>query len=78
MTPEFFLKIINLGAGEFVKIALLLIIFLYAVFAAVVTRQVQLMNKVINQVKFSDGLMFLALLHFLAAVVLFFIVLITL
>lgn len=78
MTLDFFLKFIDLGVGGLIKISLLAILFLYVAFAAVIVRQIQLMNKVINQANFSSALMFISLIHFLVAVALFFLTLIIL
>lgn len=72
MSPD---QIIGLFQTDFVplliKLFLLLLIFLYGIFAAVVLRQVQLMNKVVTEVSFSPVLFSIALLHFGAVVVLF-------
>lgn len=72
MTPD---QLVNLFQSDLVslliKLFILLAIFLYGIFAAVVLRQVQLMNKVVTEVSFSPVLFTIALLHFLALVVLF-------
>lgn len=72
MTPD---QIVQFFTGNFVvlatKLFLLVLIFLYAIFAAVVVRQVQLMNKVITEVGFSPVLFTIAVLHLAAVVILF-------
>lgn len=57
--------------GLIVKLFLLLFIFLYGIFAAIVMRQVQLMNRVVTEVGFSPLLFTVALVHFGAVVGLF-------
>lgn len=72
MTPD---DLITLFTGELVplvgKLFLLVIIFLYGIFAAVVLRQIQLMNKVVTEVNFSAVLFTIALLHLGALLVIF-------
>lgn len=69
MSPD---QILSFFTGNFValltKLILLIIIFLYGIFAAVVLRQVQLMNKVVTEVGFSPVLFTVAILHFIAVV----------
>lgn len=68
-------QILTLFTGNFIllitKLILLIIIFLYGIFAAVVLRQVQLMNKVVTEVGFSPVLLTIAVLHFIAVVIVF-------
>lgn len=78
MTPDTLASFINTGITPLIKIILLLLILLYGVFAAVVARQVQLMNKVVNQVNFSATLFLIVLIHLLAVVFLFFLTLVIL
>lgn len=54
-----------------IKVFLLIIIFLYGIFAAVVLRQIQLMNKIVTEVGFSTLLTSVAVLHFTAVVIVF-------
>lgn len=68
--------IISGGLAPLVKILMLSVIFLYGVFAAVVVRQVQLMNEVVHQVKFSTIILGLALVHLGVTIFLFVIALI--
>lgn len=72
MTPDQF---INLFQTDFVpliiKLFILLLIFLYGIFAAVVLRQIQIMNKVVTEVGFSPLLFTVALFHFGAVVAIF-------
>ncbi|MBI1919084.1 hypothetical protein HYS29_00655 [Candidatus Microgenomates bacterium] len=69
---------INGGLGLVFKILMLLVILLYGVFAAVVARQVYLMNEVVHQVKFSSIILGMALIHLGVTVFLFVIALIVL
>lgn len=78
MTLETILNLINVGVAPLIKVFLLLIILLYGVFAAVVVRQVQLMNKVVNEVNFSTPLFSISLVHLGIAVALFIVTLIIL
>lgn len=64
-------NLINTGLSVFLKILVLLMIFLYVVFAAVVARQVHLMNKVVHEANFAGVLFLIAFIHFVAAVSLF-------
>lgn len=75
MTLQSLFDVITARIGPLIKIFLLLLIFLYGVFAAVVVRQIQLMNKVVNEVNFSIILFTIALTHFMATVILFLIAL---
>lgn len=75
MTPD---QLFQFFTGDLVplvsKLFLLILIFLYGIFAAVVLRQVQLMNKVVTEVGFSPVLLTVAVLHLVAVVMLFFLV----
>jgi len=68
-------QILSLFTGDLIpltiKLALLLLIFLYGIFAAVILRQIQLMNKVVTEVNFSPVLVFVAVIHFVLVVGLF-------
>lgn len=55
-----------------IKTFLLIIIFLYGIFAVVVVRQVQLMNRVVTEANFSPVLMTVALIHLFAVLAVFF------
>lgn len=72
MTPE---QLVQLFQNGFVplltKFFLLLLIFLYGIFAGVLLRQIQLMNKVVHEGAFSPVLFTIAFLHFGAVVGLF-------
>lgn len=72
MSPD---QLLSLFTGDLIpllgKLALLLLIFLYGIFAAVVLRQIQLMNKLVTEVGFSGVLTTIAVLHLLAVVGLF-------
>ena len=63
--------IVSLFPWGFIKIGLLILLFLYFVFSAVVLRQVTLMSRVI-EVRSSPVLHILALSHLLFVVVVFF------
>ena len=73
MTPD---QLATLFTGDLIPLlakgSLLIFIFLYGIFAAVVVRQVQLMNKVVTEVGFSPILLTIAVLHLIAVVMLFF------
>jgi len=72
MTPDDFLGIFQLDLLPLiVKLFVLLLIFLYGIFAAVVMRQIQIMNRVVTEVGFSPLLFTVALFHFGAVVALF-------
>lgn len=72
MTPEQLNSLLETNAIRLViKLLLLLFIFLYGIFAAVVLRQIQLMNRVVTEVGFSPILFSVALFHFFAVIVLF-------
>lgn len=58
------------------KLFLLIIIFLYGIFAAVIVRQVQLMNKVVTETEFSSILLTIAIVHLLLVAGLFFLTII--
>ena len=68
-------QLIQLFQGDIVallvKLFLLVLIFLYGIFAAVVLRQIQIMNKVVTEISFSPVLTMIALIHFATVVVLF-------
>lgn len=72
MTPDQLIELFQTDllplAGKFF---LLLLIFLYGIFGAVVLRQVQLMNKVVTEVSFSSILFTVALFHFAAIILVF-------
>lgn len=53
------------------KLFFLFLLFLYGIFAAIVLRQVQLMNKIVTEVSFSQVLFGIALVHFIAVVAIF-------
>lgn len=72
MTFETFSQLLSTFVSFLPKFLLLLILFLYAVFAGVVLRQVQLMNRVVTEVNFSPILFYVATLHFVATVIMFF------
>lgn len=55
-----------------IKTVLLIIIFIYGIFAVVVVRQVQLMNRVVTEANFSPVLMTVALIHLFAVLTIFF------
>lgn len=77
MTPENFLNIFQLDLIPLiVKLFVLLLVFLYGVFAAVVMRQIQIMNRVVTEVGFSPVLFTVALVHFGSVVALFILALI--
>lgn len=78
MTLDAFVGLFGGGFALLVKILILLLILLYGVFAAVVTRQVILMNEVVRQVKFSNVILGVALVHLGATIFLFIIALIIL
>lgn len=72
MTPEQFVALFTGNVLPLLtKVVLLIIIFLYGIFAAVVLRQVQLMNKVVTEVGFSPVLFSVALIHLIAVVIIF-------
>ena len=72
MTPEQLFNLLQTDLLPLIgKLFLLLIIFLYGAFAAVVLRQVQLMNTVVTEANFSPVLFTIALTHFLATVAVF-------
>lgn len=58
------------------KVFLSIIIFLYGIFAAVIVRQVQLMNKLVTETEFSSILLTIAVVHLLLVVGLFFLTII--
>lgn len=74
MTVEQFLALFTSSSFVplLVKFFLLFLIFLYAIFAGVVVRQVQLMNKIVTQYNFAPILFAIALIHFILVVALFF------
>ena len=72
MTPEQLTPLFQTDTiGFILKLIFLLFIFLYGIFAAVVLRQIQLMNRVVTEVGFSPILFTVALFHFFAVIVLF-------
>lgn len=54
------------------KLGILILEFLYGIFAVIVLRQVQKMNIVIHQDNFAGILFMIALIHFVLVIVLFF------
>ncbi|GEM_PF-4600705 len=73
MTPDQLLGIFQNGLlPVIIKTILLIIIFIYGIFAVVVVRQVQLMNKVVTEAGFSPVLMTVAIIHLFAVLGLFF------
>jgi hypothetical protein len=73
MTPEQIIGIFT-NNNLFVmatKLAILFLIFLYAIFAGVIVRQIQLMNKIVMQSNFAGVLFGVALIHFLLVIGLF-------
>lgn len=62
----------NVDVGMFIKIGVLIILFLYVVFAFVLMNQVRVMNRIIREVSSSAILFILVLIHLLLAVSLFF------
>lgn len=59
----------------FIKIPLLILLGMYVIFAAVLNRQVTLMNQVL-EARFSPVLKLIAMIHLLIIVIVFFIALI--
>lgn len=53
-----------------VKIALVLLLSVYLLFALVLTRQIFLLNDIINQITFAPIFKFLAILHLTLATIL--------
>lgn len=73
MTPDQLLGIFQGGLLPLIiKTVLLIIIFIYGIFAVVVVRQVQLMNRVVTEANFSPVLMAVALIHLFAVLAIFF------
>ena len=60
-----------------VQLAILILIGMYIIFAAIIVRQEQLMSKVV-EIPFSPVLRMVALIHFIASLVVFFLALILL
>lgn len=52
------------------KIALIILIAIYGLFALIVAIQISNLNRVVNQIGFSSVLNFLAVLHFFASLAL--------
>lgn len=57
--------------GLLTKTFVLVVIFLYIIFAAVLLRQVQIMNKVVTLATFSPILTLIAFMHLFASIGLF-------
>lgn len=73
MTPDQFINLFQTDLLTLLgKLILLLLIFLYGIFAAVILRQVQLMNKVVTEANFSSIIFTVAFLHFILVVAVFF------
>lgn len=78
MTVDNILNFLTSGVGPLIKVAILVAIFLYGIFAAIILRQIQIMNKVVEQANFSIILFGIALIHFALVVVLFFVAMLVL
>lgn len=63
MTPEAIFNLLTSGVGPLIKVLFLIVILLYGVFAVVVARQVQIMNKVVEEISFAPILLAVAITH---------------
>lgn len=77
MSNDFLNIFLDFFPWGFVKIAILILIGLYVIFAAVIVRQEQLMSKVV-EIPTSPVLRLVAILHLLASVAVFFLALVLL
>ena len=75
-------SLISFIAGLFpwgyLKFAILILLGFYSVFAAIIVRQEQLMSRVVNISVSTPILKTIALLHFIASVMVFFLALVSL
>lgn len=78
MTPENIINFLSTGFVPLVKIFVLLAILLYALFAGILVRQIQIMNTVVEEANFTTALFSIALTHLAAVAVLFLIALLIL
>jgi hypothetical protein len=69
--------LISMFPWGYVKLALIITMFIYVVFASVIVRQEQLMRKVIN-VTYMSNLRPIALMHFFVSLIVFFLTLVLL
>jgi len=67
--------ILTISPWFIIKIAVLILLVFYLIFAAVLNRQVSLMNQVL-EAKFSPFLKFIAVIHLIAILLIFLLVLI--
>lgn len=79
MTPETLQTFIAVNlAFSLVKMFLLILLFLYTIFAIIIVRQVHVMNKVVTIANFSPILSIVTFIHLVASLGLFFFTLILL
>lgn len=71
MNPELVSFLVGFFPWGVVKLAILILITMYIIFAAVIVRQEQLMARVV-EIPFSPVLRVIALSHLLASLVVFF------
>ncbi len=77
MIPDQFFSLFQTNLVVLVtKFFLSIIIFLYGIFAVVIVRQVQLMNKIVTETEFSSIIFLIALIHLLLVIGLFFLVIV--
>lgn len=72
MTPDTLQTFLNLPiAAILTKVFLLILIFLYLGFAAIIVRQVRVMNQVLTIANFSPILQIISIVHLILALGLF-------
>ncbi len=67
---KFFAMLLNISPWLIVKVFTLILLLLYIIFAAVLNRQVTLMNQIL-EAKFSPIIKLISVIHFFVAIAIF-------